>query len=217
MEVSNASYSDTKMRVVVGVSCCLSIFGSLLIILSYVLFKETRIIVRTILLHVSLMDLGVAVATLICLSSDLDRFYVEMPSNVVKSCKIQGFFAVYCTLASFLWTITFAALLATGSSDYPWFGCKSIACFWVVSIVVCYSLPLLVSLWLVLTGKLGCPPLHSYSLRLRMDIDEEYGNTNIFSVVFGYDLWVYLTMVILPILYLSAAIGSHDYYWLVSE
>ena len=216
MEASNLSYSDSKLlQGVVVVSSCLSVLGSLLIILSYVLCKETRFLLRTILLHISLGDLGVAVANLIYLSVDFSRFSVD---ECDKFCKIQGFFAVYFTLVSFLWTITLAAILVPPHVFHRYIMTDircCIRCFWGISTVICYSLPLLVSLWLVLSGKMVCRPLDSfpgwYSLRSRMDMDTESGTTNLFSVVFGYDLWVYLTMMILPFPFLLV-VGCERYY-----
>ena len=197
---------DNRLRAVVGVSCCLSILGSLLIVLSYILFKKRRTRAREILLHISLMDLGVALANLIGLSVYFDQYYAnkvfnqsyEVPSYIDGLCKAQAFFAVYCTYGSILWTITLAAFLyflivhsKTRIAIY----------FYWISHVVCYVLPLLLSLWLLLTKKLGYSPVDSSgwcSLNTR-DIDGT--RKDIFVATFGYDLWIYLAVVTIPIFY----------------
>ena len=200
-------FKDKGLRAVVGVSCCLSILGSLVIILSYILFKKRRTRAREILLHISLMDLGVALANLIGLSVYFDRYYnhhlyinasYEVPWYINGSCEAQAFFAVYCTHGSILWTIALAAFLyflivhsKTRIAIY----------FYWISHVVCYVLPLLLSLWLLLTKRLGYSPVDSSgwcSLNTR-DIDGP--RKDIFVATFGYDLWIYLAVVTIPIFY----------------
>ena len=202
-------YKDPALRAVVGVSCCLSILGSLLIILSYILFKKRRTRARGILLHISLMDLGVALANLIGLSVYFDRYYIhhlyintsyKVPSHIDGLCKTQAFFAAYCTYASILWTIALAGflyfLIIHNKSRI------SVYFFW-ISHITCYVLPLLVSLWLVLTNKLGYSPLNSSGWCTLINRDILNGKLDIFITVFGNDLWVYLTIVTIPILYTS--------------
>ena len=208
------SPKDTMMRAVVGVSCCLSILGSLVIILSYILFKKRRTRARKILLHISLMDLGVALANLIGLSIDFDQYYIthlyintsyEVPSYINGLCKTQAFFAVYCTHASVLWTIALAGFLyfvivyqkSHVATYFLW-----------SSFVFCYAIPLLVTLWLVLTKRLGYSPLDSSGwcsliLTITFDGGGGYRKIDMFSSIIGYDLWVYLAFVTIPLLYLS--------------
>ena len=195
---------DAKLRAVVGVFCCLSILGSLLIILSYILFKKRRSRAREILLHISLMDLGVALANLIGLSVYFDRFYFEyrgsVPPYIEGFCKTQAFFANYCTISSILWTIALAGFLyfliihhRTRVAIYSHRG----------SHIVCYGLPLLVSLWLVLTKRLGYSPLDSSGWCTLINTELQTGSVDYSATVFGNDLWVCLAVVTIPILYLS--------------
>ena len=196
---------DQKLRAVVGVSCCLSIFGSLLIILSYILFKKRRTRAREILLHISLMDLGVALANLIGLSVYFDQFYTEYSGNVTAYidglCKTQAFFAAYCTLSSILWTIALAAFLYFLITYHK---TRIAIDFHRASHIVCYALPLLVSLWLVFTNRLGYSPLDSsgwctlISERKDAPLQVDY-----YATIFGNDLWICLAVVTIPILYLS--------------
>ena len=205
------------MRAVVGVSCCLSIVGSLLIILSYILFKKRRTKAREILLHISLMDLGVALANLIGLSVYFDQYYIyylytnnsntsKVPSYVDGLCKTQAFFAIYCTHASVLWTIALAGFLyflivyqkSRIATYFLW-----------SSYVFCYAVPFLVTMWLVLTKKLGYSPFDSSgwcSLIVTIAFDSEgqsYRQINLVTMIIGYDLWIYLAFVTIPIFYLS--------------
>ena len=212
---------DGKMRAVVGVSCGLSILGSLLIILSYVLFKTRRTRARKILLQISLMDLGVALAHLIGLSVYFDQYYAKLiydkyysrnnsyvlPPYIDGLCKTQAFFDIYCTNAAVLWTISLAGFLyflifsdkKSRISTYFLYG----------SYVVCYALPLLVTMWLVFTDRLGYAPLDSSgwcSLMVTVSYDRAQGwhrYVDRFSSIVGYDLWVYLAFFTITVLYLA--------------
>ena len=195
---------DPTLRAVVGVSCSLSILGSLLIILSYILFKKRRTRAREILLHISLMDLGVALANLIGLSVYFDRFYLldneQVPAYIDGLCKTQAFFAAYCTYASILWTIALAGFLYFLIIHHR--TRRAIYFVW-LSYLVCYGLPLLLSLWLVLTKKLGHSPIDSSGWCTLITNDLQTGKVDIFITVFAYDLWIYLAIVIIPIFYLA--------------
>ena len=201
-------FKDKPLRAVVGVSCCLSILGSLLIILSYILFKKRRTRAREILLHISLMDLGVALANLIGLSVYFDRYYdkqvydqeYEVPPHIKGFCKTQAFFAAYCTYASILWTIALAGFLYFLIIHHK---TRIAIYFYWFSHVVCYVLPLLVSLWLVLTHRLGYSPLDSSGWCTLINRDILNDKPDFFITIFGNDLWVYLTIVTIPFLYLS--------------
>ena len=201
-------FKDRTLRAVVGVSCSLSILGSLLIILSYILFKKRRTRAREILLHISLMDLGVALANLIGLSVYFDQYYAshlldksnKVPAYIDGLCRTQAFFAAYCTYGSILWTIALAGFLYFLIIHHK--TRIAIYFFW-FSHIVCYVLPLLVSLWLVLTKRLGYSPVDSSGWCSLNSRDLSMGKADIFITVFGNDLWIYLAIVTIPILYLS--------------
>ena len=198
---------DPTMRAVVGVSCCLSILGSLLIILSYILFKKRRTRAREILLHISLMDLGVALANLIGLSVYFDRFYYTshqthhpVASYIDGLCKTQAFFAAYCTCASILWTIALAAFLYFVIIHHR---TKRAAYFVWSCYVFCYGFPFFLTLWLVLTKRLGHSPLDSSGWCTLITDDLQTGKVDIFITVMAYDLWIYLAIVTIPLFYLA--------------
>ena len=199
---------DTALRAVVGVSCGLSIIGSLVIILSYILFKKRRTRAREILLHISLMDLGVALANLIGLSVYFDKYFVkevynksyEPPAYIEGLCKTQAFFAAFCTYSSILWTIALAGFLYFLIVHHK---TRIAIYFYWLSHIVCYVLPLMVSLWLVLTNKLGYSPLNSSGWCTLINRDIVNEKPDFFITIFGNDLWVYLTIVTIPLLYMS--------------
>ena len=177
-------------------------------ILSYILFKKRRTRAREILLHISLMDLGVALANLIGLSVYFDQYYVNqvynqtyvVPVYIKGLCKTQAFFAAYCTYASILWTIALAGFLYFLIIHHK---TRIAIYFYWFSHIICYVLPLLVSLWLVLTQRLGYSPLNSSGWCTLINRDILTDKPDFFITVFGNDLWVYLTIVTIPFLYMS--------------
>lgn len=199
------------LRSVVGITCALSIIGSLLIIISYVLFRELRTHARLVLVHISVADLGVAASNLFgdafrfetCFNSTTNRLE---PAVVEKICKAQAFIAHFSTISSVLWTMALAALMyavvrrlvtTNNSKGFMWF-------FY----VFCYGLSLLVSVWMICMGKLGFSPFDTFGWCGSI-IDDgsvyEHGGwrVNYMTAVFGYDLWIVLTCVFIIVTYLS--------------
>lgn len=197
---------QTGLRVVVGIVCALSIAGSLLIILSYICFKSRRTKAREILVHISLMDLGVGLANIIGLSVYYDQYYFAAPRcpapvYIDVLCKTQAFFAGYATLGSVFWTTSLMAYLYFRIV----YSQTKLACYFSrFCYVFCYGFPLLISLWLVLTKKLGYSPYDSAgwcSLITKNPL--ENGKVDVFVSIFGNDLWMYVAILLIPILYLS--------------
>lgn len=210
--ISNVSAFKNKhveARVVVGVSCCLSIIGSLLIILSYILQKN-RTKARGILFHISLMDFGVGMANLIGLSVYFDKYYVYSkdgnPIDISKSiecmCKVQAFFAEFCTLASLFWTTALAGYLYVVILYHN----KPLYAVYFVrfSYVCCYGLTFGVSLWACLTGKLGYAPYDSAGWCSLITIDPlNVNKKHLFAALFGFDIWMYLAGFLIIVLYVA--------------
>ena len=101
-----------SVRVVVGITCVLSMFGAVLIALSYLLIKEIRTKAREILVHLSFMDFMVAAANFVGVVVNFDQYLSDTHDNIVHTlCVTQASFAMYGTLASILWTIAIAAYI----------------------------------------------------------------------------------------------------------
>lgn len=219
------------VRVIIMVSCALSIVGSLLIIVSFFCFKDLRSLGRQILVHISAMDLGVAIANLVGAAVYFDRFYhfetdcttkytpIFAPNwrseNVSRNvevmcpesgtieglCISQAFFSCYFTYASILWTNSLSCYLyfrivhnGTNLAKYSLH----------FSYLFCYLLPLFLSVWLLIVGKLGYSPYESSgwcSIVLKDPADPT--RRDIFVSIFGYNLWIVLTFVLVPLLSLS--------------
>lgn len=208
---------DKALRAVVGVTCALSIFGSLLIILSYVLFKELRTNARLILVHLSLADFGVAFSNLF---GDWYRFYqyappcatnvpgmpLLSPPSVNRLCIAQAFLAHFSTISSVLWTMMLAAYMytvVTKIKEAP------LGNMWLMgfSYLFCYGMPLVLNIWMVCTGKLGFSPYDTSgwcgSILTDAHVIDGRHNKDYFTAVLGYDLWILLTIIFIMAIYFS--------------
>lgn len=204
---SNSSWVYSKnagIRAVSGISCALSICGSVFIILSYLCFRELRTRARLILVHLAIADMGVGLANLTGIIINFDQYFVHGMNNtaVEALCISQAFIAEYCTLSSVFWTTSLAV--------YMYFlifnqSTKQMNLFMWFSYVFCYIMPLIVTVWLGLTQRLGYAPYDSSgwcSIIVIKPHNENY-TLDYFAGVLGYDLWIMLTLILILVLYLS--------------
>ena len=173
-------HKEVTLRVVVGVTCFFAIIGALIIILSYCLDKEIRTKSRQILVHLSVADMGVALANLIGVIVYFDQYIRECtadmdvltPSNSEHNithsysahinvsckvlyglCKAQAFVAGYSTLVSVLWTQILAVYIYCLVILSNYANSKIYVKVVYFAYVYCWGMPLLVCFWLVFTGK----------------------------------------------------------------
>ena len=93
------------LKVIVGVTCVLSVFGASLIILTYVLFKDLRTTARQLLVNLSVADIFVAGSHFVGLFTNFDRFVHQVNPAFDTLCTVQAAVTMCGTLASFLWTV----------------------------------------------------------------------------------------------------------------
>lgn len=84
-------------------ACALSMAGSLLIILAYILFADLRTTSRLLLVFLSLTDFGTALSN----SIGMTRHY----RTTTTGCEVQAAFAIFCSLSSYFWTAAIAVYL----------------------------------------------------------------------------------------------------------
>jgi len=164
-------HKHVALRVTVGITCCLSMFGAILIIASYFVMPDVQTKSRQILVHLSFADFGVSCSNFIGVAVYFDQYIRHCPHDEyattdgtvlhsgVKSvlscntlrglCKAQAFFAAYSTLASVMWTLSLAIYiycLVVHSSKRVHYKIVYVAN------VVCWGLPMLIVIWLISTG-----------------------------------------------------------------
>ena len=216
----------TWVRGVSMASCALSIVGSLLIIVSFLCFKELRSLGRQILVNISAMDLGVAIANLVGAAVYFDAHYhLDSPKNCTTKdapvhfasvngtmmcpesftidglCISQAFFSFYFTYASILWTNSLACYLyfriVHSNTNLARHSLR-------FSYVFCYLLPLFLCVWLLMVNKLGYSPYESSGwCSIIMKNPADPSRRDIFVSIFGYNLWIVLSFIMIPLLSLS--------------
>ena len=207
--------TTTTLRGVVAATCLLSVVGSLLIISTYLFIKSLRSAARLVLVHLSVMDAGVATANLVGVLVDFNSYYNTgeyswngypvPPSNISvavnAACVTQAAFAVYFTFGSFMWTLGMAFYLYMRIVHYRRVQAKYV--LYTIT-VLCYGLPLLPTLWKLVTNRLGYSPFSSEGWCGVKNINLESGQKYYLLHFISYDMWVYLIYIMVPVLYISA-------------
>ena len=201
-------------RLLIIFTCSLSVIGSLSIIASYAFFKSLRNHTRLILVHLSIMDLGAAIANLIGIAANFDKYYyhngqisedrlidvgLPHPSRLVNiACISQAAFAVYFTAGSFMWTLCMAVYLyfKIVHREDDKLAKKTLY----VSTAVSYLLPLLFVGWKCSQRRLGFTPHDSGGW-----CGDKYnpGDRYVLMSILSYNLWVLLIYTLVPVLYLA--------------
>ena len=220
------------LRAVVGLTSVLSIVGSLLIVLSYVCFRDLRNKAREILVHISIMDFGVAVSNLAGVGINFNNYYREScnstehrhhhehhgyeetggddlchVTNAISAlCVVQGGFASFFTIGSILWTICLSMYLYLLISQKDNRRAKLFVNF---AYVFCYLMPLGLIVWMGATKKIGYTPYESSGWCGTIFIRANR-RRDIFAATVGYNLWIFLTFVLVPVLSISAHLHIKD-------
>ena len=224
-------------RIIVGLACCLSIIGTLLIIISYACFKSLRSRARLVLVHLSLMDFGVSVANLVGNLIYFDGYYIDRISTanpassptgenhekvtnsvcevyhqpesiaIQRLCTAQAFLAHYFTYSSVLWTINLAVfiyfiIVHHRSSYYSKVSLR-------ISYFFCYGIPILLCLWLLCTHRLGYSPQNGLWCSILLEKPGGLGKDT-YAAFFGYDLWIYLAFIVVPIFFVAVNLFIRD-------
>lgn len=201
------------LRTVVGVVCSLSMGGAILIILSYILIKSIRTKTREILVHLSVADFGAACSNFIGVTVYFDPYiraceddhrnstlgFAISCASLNHLCVSQAVFAAFCTLVSVLWTLCLSVYIYTLIVHHKRGLHAGVVRF---SYFFCWGMPLLITLWLVCTDRLGYSP-YGGSGWCSLKLQDTPQNEIIFIVIFANDLWIYLTFIMVTVLYLT--------------
>ena len=210
LNATDVGYDNmVRARIVSSLISFLSMCGAVLIILSYICFRDVRTKGGEVLCNMSLADFGVACSNFIGAvvyftqyihQCDDDSSTLPLSCGMYNQlCKAQAFFAVYCMIASFLWTLVLALyvyvlILDTGrrlASRLVMFG-----------YLFCWGMAALVAMWLVLTHRLGYTE-HGGAGWCALRVEDKKGNFNRYMVFFASNLWSVSTFFMILILYCS--------------
>ena len=148
-----------SLRVVVGITCIISIFGACVIVFTYVAFKNLRTLARQQLVNLSVADIVIAASHFVGLVAlrvedyDADTFDNEFNvSNFSAAqetlCKVQGGFTMFGSIASFLWSLALGFyMLMVIVLRRPNFTRYLVFVYY----PVCWGVPLALTLWFALS------------------------------------------------------------------
>ena len=184
---------------IVGVTCGLSMAGSLFIIITFFCFTELRSLGRLLLVHLSAMDFFTACANL---SGVFISFHKRMYDDSIDrqgyriGCLVQGHIAVFATNSSILWTNALALyLLIVLISKRP----KVARYSTYIMYLLCYGAPLSINIALAVDDDIGL----DNSTAGWCSIKEKTGsNASFYPFFFGNDVWVMASFVFLPAVYI---------------
>ena len=185
------AHPPLSLRLAVSTTCVLSMLGAALIVLAYVLLPRVRTKPALILVHISLMDFLTAAANLAGVA------LVSTGHNRGAGCIAQASLAMYGTLSSVLWTsglavYVFSAVLSSEQkASRNVFHCLCL---------LCYGLPLMMTLWFSLTDKLGPDPIGGPSW-CSLVLHDDAGRRLPFNTLFGNDIWIYISFVMVMVLF----------------
>ena len=164
--IKNNEYSflmehEKRFKYVVFVICILSILGSFLIIFTFIIYRDLRTNVRLIFVHLSIMDFGIAASNMIGTAVNFNSYYynhsdeitiqLEPKKYIQVLCKTQAFFALYSTYASVFWTNCLAVYLYIAVVRCS--AKRKRVAMWSILYGCGYGIPLILSLWLVVSDK----------------------------------------------------------------
>lgn len=208
-----------SVRIVVGITCLLSMIGSLLIIISYACFKNLQSQGRLILVNLALMDFGVGLFNFVGAAVNFDQYYYNTsvddpitPSEAVAdACLVQAIFAHFCTGSSVLWTSCLAVYMYL-LIFLNWE--RKVRWFLPLSCAFCYGIPLGLSMWLIFTNRLGHSPYNTAAwCGLIITNTKSSGNVDYIATTIGYDLWIYLAIFLSITIYSALFLHLHIEVW----
>jgi G protein-coupled receptor 157 len=204
-----------SLRVTIEVVCILSAIGSGIIIFSYCCYREHRTRARYILVHLSVCNIGQVVSNFIGTVENFDENAANFTYDILTSnrsreeqlCTTQAFFTLYFSLCGMLWTVSLAVylylvILSMKQANYTKY-------FVWLSYLFCYGLPLLISVWLLLSSRLGYAPYSTPGYcglvaRRPFQMSECDPERDVYGEFLGYDLWIILTILVTLLFYSSA-------------
>ena len=147
MHSSQAWSMDVPNRMLLSISSGLSIIGSFLIILTYVLYKDIQTVSRYIIVCISISDL------LTTLSNITGVFMTPDIGGEDTPCVLQSFVGSTAVLCSFLWTMMLAVFLYITLVKENLSLAEQLV--WPWSHLVCWLIPLAINVCALCLRKLG--------------------------------------------------------------
>lgn len=188
---------ETVYRVAISVTSILSTFGAAFIILSYFAFPKIRTRTRQLLVNLSIADLVLSLSSLIGALVYYENVGLQQrtkDSDVLQRlCAAQAAFTVFGALSTIFWTVAIAFYLC-----YVVLSHKHSRLLVAIVYVVCWGVPGVLTIWLGVSDHLGLYPGATNGF---CAIIPGANSSNSYVIIVGYDMWLYLSFIILPVLY----------------
>jgi hypothetical protein len=182
----------------VGIISILSIVGSVLIIASFVLFKDLQSASRFLLLNLSIATLIVPLSDLVGIGFSLSYGGLHNATNISQNdtaCKFQAFVSLYAVDCSILWTIAFLAYLYISLSC-----CQPTklgnGIIITICMIICWGVPLPIAVVFLAKDYFAYTP--DFSPGYCTIFSEN--RSELYRVIVGYDMFLYIAYTVLPIL-----------------
>ena len=193
------------VRVLVMMISFLTMAGSIIVVLSYICIKSLRSQARQIVLNLSVMDFIIGLANFSGAAVNFDKYYlIHGYGNVSRSidylCKLQAFVALFSTFSSVFWTMSLAVYMYL--IVFHFFQRSTLTTLYLpFCYLVCYGLPIALTMWLFFTDRLGNAPYNSSGWCGIILVSPTDNSVDIFAAVFGYDIWIYLAFILCAVIY----------------
>ena len=191
---------------IVAFTCLLSLCGSLLLIVTYAAFRELRTVTRLILANMSAADaimncchLYGLLAVLVAGVQETSASNSTSDFTWTTACRAQGAFALFSSVAYFLWTIAiaahFTALLVVKDAGV-------VKALFVTSFLLCWGLPCALTVVYGTRDYFGYERVSSPGwCFVTVNGTGGGGLEPLLVQIFAYDVWLYLVILTLPSLY----------------
>lgn len=117
--------------------------------------------------------------------------------TIESLCLSQASLSIFFTCGSILWTIALSFYLyfrivhkSSNLAKYTLY----------FSYVFCYAMPVAVTVWLLLTGRLGYSPYESSGWCSIILMNPLTKDRDIYASVFGYNIWIMIMFIFPPVL-----------------
>ncbi len=176
------------VKTLVSIFCLLSIAGSLLIIITFIVWSDIRTGARTILVYLSVSDLLASAANLYGTIRDFN--------SDTTDCIIQSGISTFGDISSFLWTISLAVYMYVTIVRVD----KTRADRLLIPFhAISWGIPVIIIVGAVLSGGLGYDASYISVGWCWVNLD---GKLFLLWILLAGKLWEILAYIILPVLYL---------------
>lgn len=194
------------------ISSSFSCLGSILIFLAFLMLREIRTGAQKLITLLSIADFFTAFGYFIAAINFLQHYNrrTDDCGTFLFVCKVQSFITTTSSMSSFFWTVILATYFHMVIVNKQTVFNKYLFAF---SNLIAWGVPLLITIPLLIRGKLGYSPLATSNWCFIEDSQfKQQGNSKAVVTVLFFiagKFWELLSYIIVTILYISIAFSIH--------